>query len=30
MWHLGIWFKGEHSSAELMEGLDDFTGLFQS
>lgn len=29
MWHLGMWFNGEHSSTGLKPGLDDLTGLFQ-
>lgn len=29
IWHLGMWFSGEHSSAGLTAGLDDLTVLFQ-
>lgn len=27
-WHFGMWFRGQHSGAELMDGLEDLRGIF--
>lgn len=29
MWHLGMWFRGEHGDAGLAVRLDGLRGLFE-